>query len=98
MSADDQRAAKANVILAYAEQKERYSLLKKDTDAVASALERGAKNLREHPENWSFDGDSAQLRDYKSLGTLVDDIKATYEGMLRLRETAIQGGFEHLLR
>jgi hypothetical protein len=97
MSAEDQRAAKADLILKYSELKERYALLKRDTDSIANALERGAKVLKEHPERWEFDGDDAPLKEYKNLGVLIEDVKNTRQEMQNLRALAAQGGFESLL-
>lgn len=98
MTAEDQKAAMANVILAFVEQKERYSLLKNEIDSIANALERGAKLLKEHPESWSFDGDDLPLKDYRGLGKLVEDVKTTQNEIIRLRDVAAQGGFESRLR
>jgi hypothetical protein len=98
MNTEDQEAAKFKIVGQFAVTAERYALLKNDSDQIANALEVGAKNLEKHPENWSFDGDSAPLRDYRDLGKLVDDIKATHDEILRLRGVASSGGFEHLLR
>lgn len=98
MTAEDQRAAKADVLLRYTETKERYALLRSKVDSIADTLRRGAEVLKKHPETWEFEGEDASLKGYRDLGILIADIKSTQDELTRLAVLMQEIGLGHVLR
>ena len=97
MSAEDQNAAKAAMVLQYAELNDRRAVLRYRINGIANALERGAKLLKNQPEAFDFGGEDEPLGNYRDLKKLTDDFRETLEELQRLYALAVQGGFAHLL-
>lgn len=95
MSAEEQRAAKAEALLQFREAKERFALLKNKAHKLAVEFEGMARVLKDRPETIDFPEKDAQIwKNYKGLGALVDDIKTTRTELQRLEEVLRQAGIQ----
>jgi hypothetical protein len=91
MSAEEERQAKAMVLLEYAESKQRLALLKAQADKLAAEFEALAKLLRSDLQNISVASYSS-IFDYSKFNDLVADVAKTFNETSRLKETVHQLG------
>jgi hypothetical protein len=97
MSAEEQKQGKATALLEYTKMRERRMLLKNETEKLAEAFEELAKRLRNHPERLKSGGTGELMENYRRLGALVDDVKATAGELQRLDSVLRNAGLSHAL-
>jgi hypothetical protein len=91
MSAEDQRTAKALLLLKRSETGERLALLKYKAGEIGDMLEAVSKQLKSNPEEVEFHDDGLILAEYKKLGILVRDIKTTIAKLQEIEGTIERG-------
>ena len=92
MTIQDERAAKANALLEYEEQRQRFALLKNEAEKFAKQFENVAGKLRNSPELLSPDVQTI-ASDNQRLIQLIADIKTTRDEVNRLRAVLTSLGY-----
>lgn len=99
MSLEEQELAKQKALYEFTMSKQRYELLKNEAEKLAKHFEGWAKSLRSNPEAITFGGRSDDnLREYKGIGKLVDDLKETREEYRRLGNLVRDLGMADLIK
>jgi hypothetical protein len=97
MSAEQERAAKGDLLLEYQETKHRLGPLRAAADKLAVKLENMAKQLRTEPRMMTFD--ASMLPGYSAeLEKILTDIKTTHAEFQRLGERVREAGIAHLVK
>jgi hypothetical protein len=95
MSAQQEKNARATVLLEYTESKQKLALLRAQVDMLATEFEELAKILKDNPENVPLEVYELIL-DYKTFCERVSDLKLALKETRRLEETVRKLGLSHL--
>ncbi len=77
--------------------RERRALLENEAERLAQAFEELAKRLKRHHEILETEGTEELRKNYRRLGALVDDLKATSEELQRLDSVLRNAGLSYPL-
>jgi len=96
MSAEDQEAAKKQIVWDYLKERERQVGLKNEANKLAAKLEGIVNLLREDPDRLEPDKET-WLKEFEDYSRIVSDLRKTRDELYRLRRLAEDGGFSSLL-
>jgi GR25 family glycosyltransferase involved in LPS biosynthesis len=94
---DEQEAAKMKVHYDFARETQRYDLLRNQAVEISKDFNTLAQQLKDNPESVVLDG-ACLLKDYKGLGKLIEDLKASREEGQRLESLMRRLGMADLIR